>query len=72
MDLNRLFVVVFEWGVGKGGELKPFRGLGACSTEIQTSEIAKLCASCYVLVTLISHLYSIIFVIFLCGCAYHT
>ena len=31
--------------MGKGGEVKPFRGLGACSTEIRTSEIAKLCAS---------------------------
>ena len=30
---------------GKGGEVKPFRGLGACSTEIRTSEIAKMCAS---------------------------
>ena len=47
MDLNRLFVVVFEWGGGggEGGEVKPFLGLGACSTEIRTSEIAKLCAS---------------------------
>ena len=25
--------------------MKPFRGLGACSTEIWTSEIAKMCAS---------------------------
>ena len=32
-------------GGGKGGEVKPFRGLGACSTEIRTSEIAKMCAS---------------------------
>ena len=30
---------------GMGGEVKPFRGLGACSTEIRTSEIAKMCAS---------------------------
>ena len=30
---------------GKGGEVKPFRGLGACSIEIRTSEIAKMCAS---------------------------
>ena len=28
-----------------GGEVKPFRGLGAYSTEIRTSEIAKMCAS---------------------------
>ena len=35
-----------EGGRGrKGGEVKPFRGLGACSTEIWTSEIAKMCAS---------------------------
>ena len=53
MDLNRLFVVVFfrgEGGGGKGeggrgGDVKPFRGLGACSTEIRTSKIAKICAS---------------------------
>ena len=49
MDLKRLFfVVVFRGkgeGGGKGGEVKPFRGLGACSTEIRTSEIAKMCAS---------------------------
>ena len=44
MDLNRLFVVVVfrgEGGGGKGGDVKPFRGLGACSTEIQTSKIEK-------------------------------
>ena len=32
-------------GGGGGGKVKPFRGLGACSTEIWTSEIAKMCAS---------------------------
>ena len=37
-----VFVVFFRGkggggGGGKGGEVKPFRGLGACSTEIQTS-----------------------------------
>ena len=30
-------------GGGEGGEVKPFRGLGAWSTEIWTSEIAKKC-----------------------------
>ena len=41
---------VFLGGMGRGGgreggKVKPFRGLGACSTEIRTSEIAKMCAS---------------------------
>ena len=50
MDLKKLFLFVLffegEGGRGgKGGEVKPFRGLGACSTEIRTSEIAKVCAS---------------------------
>ena len=46
MDLKRLFVVVvFEGEGGRGGSEKPFRGLGACSTEIWTSEITKMCAS---------------------------
>ena len=49
MDLNRLFVCFLRGeggggvrrGGGGGGKVKPFRGLGACSTEIRTSEIAK-------------------------------
>ena len=47
MDLKRLLVVVFEGGGGRGegGDVKPFRGLGGCSTKIWTSEIAKICAS---------------------------
>ena len=32
-------------GGEKEGEVKPFRGLGACSTAILTSEIAKMSAS---------------------------
>ena len=36
----------FLGGRGEGGgDVKPFRGLGACSTEIRTSEIAKMGAS---------------------------
>ena len=47
MDLKRFFCLFFReegGGGGKGGEVKLFRGLGA-STEIRTSEIAKMCAS---------------------------
>ena len=47
MDLKRLFLFFLrgKGEGGKGGEVKAFRGLGACSTEIRTSEIAKMCAS---------------------------
>ena len=42
---KRCFFCFFEGGGGRGGEVKPFRGLGACSIEIRTSEVAKMCAS---------------------------
>ena len=38
-------VFVFLRGKGGGGEGGRSEGLGACSTEIRTSEIAKMCAS---------------------------
>ena len=45
---KQVVCLFFEGGGGRGGgggKVKPFRGLGACSTEIRTSEIAKMCAS---------------------------
>ena len=45
MDLNRFFLEGRDEGERGGGRVKPFVGLVACSTEIWTSEIAKMCAS---------------------------
>ena len=43
---KQVVCLFFEGGGGEGGgDVKPFRGLGACSIEIRTSEIAKMCAS---------------------------
>ena len=37
--LKEVVCCCFLRGKGEGGSEKPFRGLGACSTEIRTSEI---------------------------------